>query len=153
MLQHVLMLESLHRACGGLLTPNFRPSPVLPEHQSGAERCGADEGITKEQNVAGNGLGSFRGENVWIRRAIGNYEQRGTGGGSGISLYLAAYCLVSVSSASSPVSPRGSNARGRAAARGKTCCPSSPFPPITGLLPGAAGLGAPAGSRHCLRCH
>lgn len=78
MLEHVLMLESLHHACGCLLIPNFRASPALPEHQSLAARCSADEEIIKGQYMAGNGLGSFGGVNVWIRRMIGNYKQYGT---------------------------------------------------------------------------
>lgn len=78
MLEHVLMLESLHHDGGCLLIPNFRASLVLPAHQSLVEHCSADEEITKGQCMAGNGLGSFRGVNVWIRKMIVNYEQYGT---------------------------------------------------------------------------
>lgn len=148
------MLESLHHACGCLLIPNFRASLVLPEHQSLAEHCSADEEITKGQYMAGNGLGSFRGVNVWIRKTIGNYEQYGTRDGSRINLYLAAYSLVSISSAPSPVSPMGRNVRGRGLPWGggrRTCCPSS-LPPITDLPPGAAGLRPRTDSGGCLLC-
>lgn len=112
MLEHVLMLESLHRACGCLLIPNFRASLVLPEHQSLAKHCSADEEIRKGQYMAGNGLGFFRGVNVWTGEMIGNYEQYGTWASSRINLYLTAYSLVSISSAPSTVSPMGRNMRG-----------------------------------------
>lgn len=112
------MLESLHRACGCLLIPNFRASLVLPEHQSLAKHCSADEEIRKGQYMAGNGLGFFRGVNVWTGEMIGNYEQYGTWASSRINLYLTAYSLVSISSAPSTVSPMSRHMRGWPADRG-----------------------------------
>lgn len=69
------MLESLHHACGCLLIPNFSAFLVLPEHQSLVERHSTDEEITAGHYTAGNGLGTFRGANVWPRKMIGNYKQ------------------------------------------------------------------------------
>lgn len=97
--EHVLMLEILHRAYGCLPIPNFSAFLVLPEHQSMAECCSTDEEITAGHYMAGNGLGAFRGVNVWPRKMIGNYEQYRSWDGSRINLYLAAYSLASISSA------------------------------------------------------
>lgn len=111
MLEHVLMLESLHHACGCLLIPNFRASLVLPEHQSLVEHCSTDEEITKGQYVAGNGLGSFRGVNVWIRKMRGNYKLYGTWDDSRINLYLLLILLSAFPLPLPPVSPIGRNVR------------------------------------------
>lgn len=99
MLEHVLVLESPHQACGCLLIPNFCAFLASPEHQSLVERCSPDEEITAGHFMAGNGLGTSRGVNVWPRKMIGNYEQYRSWDGSRIHFYLAAYSLVSIPSA------------------------------------------------------
>lgn len=99
MLEHVLMLESLHHACGCLLIPNFSTFQVLPEHQSVVEHYSTDEEITAEHYMAGKGLETFRGANDWPRKMTGNYEQCRTWDGPRINLYLDACSVVSISSA------------------------------------------------------
>lgn len=125
MLEHVLMLESLHQACGCLLIPNFSAFLALPEHQSVVERCSTDEEITAGHYKAGNGLGTSRGVNVWPRKMIGNYEQHRTWDGSRIQLYLVAFSLVSVSSACVPCIPY------RQQYKWVSGCPGGNLPPIS----------------------